>query len=59
MPESAKLIAEFDVPYAAGELRAIAFKDGQQIASTCIQDGGKSGAAPPESGPSDDSCQAR
>ena len=33
VPESARLIAQFDVPYAAGELRAIAFKDGQEIGS--------------------------
>ncbi|MGB6689105.1 MAG: glycoside hydrolase family 2 TIM barrel-domain containing protein [Terracidiphilus sp.] len=29
----AKLLAQFDVPYAAGELRAVAFRDGNQIAS--------------------------
>ena len=33
MPESARLIAQFDLPYAAGELRAIAFKDGKEIDS--------------------------
>lgn len=33
VPESAKLIAQFDVPYASGELRAVAFKDGGEIAS--------------------------
>ena len=37
VPESAKLIAQFDVPYAAGELRAIAFKDGQEIASLAFK----------------------
>ncbi len=33
MPESARLIAQFDLPYAAGELRAVAFKDGKEIDS--------------------------
>jgi beta-galactosidase len=37
VPESAKLIAEFDVPYADGELRAIAFKDGREIASSALK----------------------
>ncbi len=37
VPESAKLIAQFDVPYAAGELRAIAFKNGQQIGSLAFK----------------------
>lgn len=36
VPESAKLIAEFDVPYATGELRATAFKDGRKIASYAL-----------------------
>ncbi len=34
--DSARLIAEFDVPYAGGELRAIAFKDGREIASHAL-----------------------
>lgn len=37
VPESAKLIAQFDVPYAAGELRASAYKGGQQIASQVLK----------------------
>ena len=37
VPESAKLIAQFDVPYAAGELRAIALKDGQEIGSLAFK----------------------
>jgi beta-galactosidase len=37
VPESAKLIAEFPVPYAEGELRAIAFKDGKEIASQTLK----------------------
>ena len=41
VPESAKLIAEFDVPYADGELRAIAFKDGREIASHALNTVGK------------------
>jgi beta-galactosidase len=41
VPESAKLIAEFDVPYAEGELRAIAFKDGRQLASSALKTVGK------------------
>ncbi len=36
VPDSAKLVAEFDVPYAEGELRAIAFKDGREIASHAL-----------------------
>ncbi len=39
--ESAKLIAEFDVPYADGELRATAFKDGREIASHALNTVGK------------------
>ena len=35
--ESDKLIAQFDVPYAAGELRAIAYKAGQEIASQVLK----------------------
>jgi beta-galactosidase len=41
VPESAKLIAEFDVPYAEGELRATAFKDGREIASSALKSVGK------------------
>jgi beta-galactosidase len=41
VPESAKLIAEFDVPYAPGELRAIAFKDGAELASLAFKTVGK------------------
>jgi beta-galactosidase len=41
VPESAKLIAEFDVPYAEGELRAIAFKDEREIASSALKSVGK------------------
>ena len=37
VPESAKLIAEFAVPYAKGELRAVAFKDGKEIASQALK----------------------
>jgi beta-galactosidase len=35
--ESAKLIAQFDVPYAAGELRAIAFKGQREIGSLAFK----------------------
>ena len=31
VPESSKLVAEFDTAYARGVLRAVAFKDGKQI----------------------------
>ena len=41
VPESAKLIAEFQVHYAEGELRAIAFKDGKEIASQILKTVGK------------------
>jgi beta-galactosidase len=41
VPESAKLIAEFDVPYAAGELRAVAYKEGSEIASRALKTAGK------------------
>ena len=41
VPESAKLTAEFEVPYADGELRAIAFKDGLEIASHALKTVGK------------------
>jgi beta-galactosidase len=41
VPESAKLIAEFPVPYVEGELRAIAFKDGKEIASQTLKTVGK------------------
>jgi beta-galactosidase len=37
VPESAQLIAAFQVPYAEGELRAIAFKGGQQIATQALK----------------------
>ncbi len=37
VPESAKLIAEFEVPYAAGQLQALAFKDGRQIGSCVLK----------------------
>ena len=33
VPAEAKLLAQFEVPYAPGELRAVAFKDGSQIAA--------------------------
>lgn len=36
VPESAKLIAEFAVPYAPGELRAIAYKEGNEIAAQSL-----------------------
>ena len=45
VPESAQLIAEFPVPYVPGELRAVAFKDGKQLASQTLEDRGKSRAA--------------
>jgi beta-galactosidase len=35
--EQDKLIAQFDVPYAEGELRAIAYKAGQEIASQVLK----------------------
>ncbi len=41
VPASAKLTAEFPVPYAAGELRAVALKDGQQIASLAFRTASK------------------
>jgi beta-galactosidase len=41
VPESAKLIAQFDVPYAFGELRAIAYANGQEIASMAFKTVGK------------------
>ena len=41
VPESAELIAAFEVPYAPGELRAIAFKDGVEIASQTFKTVGK------------------
>jgi beta-galactosidase len=41
VPELAKLIAQFDVPYAPGELRAIAFKDGQEIDSIAFKTVGR------------------
>lgn len=33
VPQESKLLAQFDVPYAAGELRAVASKEGQEIAA--------------------------
>ncbi len=36
-----KLIAEFEVPYAAGELKAVALKDGKTIAETAFKTAGK------------------
>ena len=41
VPESAQLTAEFEVPYAAGELRAIGLKDGREIASQTLKTVGK------------------
>ena len=41
VPESAQLMAEFPVPYAEGELRAVAFKDGGQIAALAFKTVGK------------------
>jgi beta-galactosidase len=35
-----KLIARFDVPYAPGELRAVALKEGQEIGSTSLKTSG-------------------
>lgn len=36
VPESSKLVAQLDVPYAPGELRAVAFKDGKQIGECAL-----------------------
>jgi beta-galactosidase len=36
-PDLAKLIVPFEVPYATGELRAIAYRDGQEIASLALK----------------------
>lgn len=33
VPSEAKLLVQLEIPYAAGELRAVAFQDGNQIAS--------------------------
>ncbi len=41
VPESAQLIVEFAVPYAPGELRAEAFKDGKLLASQTLKTVGK------------------
>jgi beta-galactosidase len=41
VPESAKLIAIFPVPYMEGELRAIAYQDGKEIASQTLKTVGK------------------
>lgn len=41
VPESAKLVTVFTVPYAQGELRAVAYKDGQEIASQVLKTVGK------------------
>jgi beta-galactosidase len=43
VPESAKLIAEFAVPYEKGELRAVALKDGKEIASQAMKTVSKPG----------------
>ena len=37
VPAEAKLITEFAVPYAQGELRAVALKDGKEIASLAFR----------------------
>lgn len=37
VPEAAQLLAEFPVPYAKGELRAVAYKDGKEIASLAFR----------------------
>jgi beta-galactosidase len=37
VPKSAKLVAEFEVPYAPGLLQAVAFKDGLQIGSQILK----------------------
>ncbi len=39
--EEAKFTAEFEVPYAPGELRAVALADGREIASLAFQTAGK------------------
>jgi beta-galactosidase len=41
VPESAKLVAVFPVPYIEGELRAIAYQDGKEIASQTLKTLGK------------------
>ena len=41
VPESAKLVAVFKVRYEEGELRAIAYKDGKEIASQTLKTVGK------------------
>jgi beta-galactosidase len=41
VPESAKLVAVFKVRYAEGELRAVAYKDGKEIASQALKTVGK------------------
>jgi beta-galactosidase len=41
VPESAKLMVEFEVPYADGELHATAFRDGSEIASHVLRTVGK------------------
>jgi beta-galactosidase len=41
VPQSAKLIAEFKVRYVEGELAAIAYKDGKEIASQVLKTVGK------------------
>jgi len=37
VPQESKLLAQFDVPYAPGELRAVAFKDGSEIGTTLLK----------------------
>ncbi len=37
VPESAKLLAEFKVRYAEGELKAVGYKDGKEIASQTLR----------------------
>jgi len=41
VPESAKLVAVFKVRYAEGEIRAVAYKDGKEIASQTLKTVGK------------------
>ncbi len=41
VPESAKLVAVFPVPYIEGELRAVAYQDGKEIASQTLKTVGK------------------
>ena len=41
VPESSKLIAEFEVPYVAGRLRAVAYRGGNEIGSLAFHTLGK------------------